>query len=169
MRALAIAVIATLFAVGTATADVFSPTQTFSGPARTPRLMDPWQGKFLVRPRHIGLSGDGSNFMGAIHGPGKQTGREAWRGGIGWRTWTATEAIGTGMDWQDDCKPDCASGHYQGQRVTINAYDVQYGRFTRLAIKARHPMTGFLNTRHRTTIFKLIRAKSNGQWFWIPG
>ncbi|NYD40056.1 hypothetical protein [Nocardioides panaciterrulae] len=40
--------------------------------------------------------------------------------GMRWTTWDARRAVGKGVAHVNDCKPDCAHGHYARYRVTVH-------------------------------------------------
>jgi len=43
-------------------------------------------------------------------------------------------AVGKGVDWIDNCKPDCAEGTFHPYRGRAVAYKAQHKRFRRLTI-----------------------------------
>jgi len=103
---------------------------------------------YAVRPRFIALSVDGSGF---ISGP-------RIKGHITWTSWTQTSATGRGDEWQDNCIPNCAEGHYSSWAVKLHAYRPRNGRFTRLTIQGR-PHDGW-----RTHTYRLIQSGGVGYW-----
>jgi hypothetical protein len=67
-----------------------------------------------VKPTTIVYTGDGSGlFAGA-----KQVSKTNF-GAIHWSKWTKTKAAGSGGNWLNDCKPDCARGKFHGYPVTL--------------------------------------------------
>jgi hypothetical protein len=36
-----------------------------------------------------------------------------------WQRWTATGAVGTGIAHRNDCKPNCAAGHFHSSTATV--------------------------------------------------
>jgi len=136
-----------------------SGAQWLNGYAPLPTLLNPWTGKFRVRPREIGLSGDGSSFMAGAKQHGRQSrSNPGWAGRIAWSSWTATQAIGSGANWQDDCRPDCASGHYHAHPAKLRAYDPQNGYFTRVRMRLRY--------RGRWHTFTLKLGHAGAAWYW---
>jgi hypothetical protein len=77
-------------------------------------------GKSLIRPEAIDFCGDGVFFLRRIR----------------WASWGRSSAVAAGMAHQDDCRPDCARGHYRLYPVavwltrvrTCSDYRVQYTR-----------------------------------------
>ena len=58
----------------------------------------------VERPASIVIAcGDGNFYVTALH----------------WKRWNATDAVGTGTGHQDDCRPDCAAGHFHAFPLTI--------------------------------------------------
>jgi hypothetical protein len=128
-------------------------------PPTPPTLLNPWASKFSVRPRLIGLSGDGSNFLAGARQHGRQSSSNpGWSGHIVWSSWTMTQALGTGGNWIDNCKPNCAGGTYYVHPAKLRAYDPQNGRFTRLWLRIRY------HGRWHTYISKLVYSHSF--WYW---
>lgn len=94
-----------------------------------PRFLPTWQ----IRPAHIDYTGDGSGMLGGFDGTGAQ--HVAHPGHLGWATWTQNNATGSGAVWIDDCTPDCATGTFTPHAVTLTAFRVVKGHFTRLTIR----------------------------------
>jgi len=105
-------------------------------------------GSYTVRPPVVYLSPDGSEY---VAGPSQN-------GQITWTSWTQTQAIGTGDEWLDDCRPDCATGGYHAHAVRLRAYRPDNGRFTRFAITRRD------DGRWRARTYKLVEYHHN--WIW---
>lgn len=61
-------------------------------------------GKPTVRPHSIVLACADGNFY-ADH--------------LRWTSWTATSAVAAGIGHQNDCKPNCAAGHFHAYRISI--------------------------------------------------
>jgi hypothetical protein len=107
--------------------------------ALSPRLLTGEFGSFSVRPAAIVLSGDGSLVIAgnaawigrnpSPHGTASQFGH------IEWTAWTATHATGSGVEWLDNCKPNCAQGTYFPQPVELAASRLTDGRYTRLILR----------------------------------
>ncbi len=75
--------------------------------------------EFGVRPATMTF-GNGGYF---ITGPGvsAQSFRTRHYGHIRWRSWTMSEASGTGILWINSCRPDCAASNYSSRPVSIRA------------------------------------------------
>ena len=57
-----------------------------------------------MRPRAIVLAcGDGNFYANHLR----------------WTSWTQTSARATGVGHQNDCKPDCAAGHFQAYPIAL--------------------------------------------------
>jgi hypothetical protein len=106
---------------------------------------------FARRPSAIVYSGDDSALLaGRGSGPSRPPARlSSW---ISWRSWTSTEARGSGADWHDNCVPDCATGTYYPYADALRAYRPRrlggYLLFTRLTVTyagARPPYPAYRN------------------------
>jgi hypothetical protein len=119
---------------------------TAAGAGAVPRLLAADFGTFAVRPAQIIASGDGSLIIGGTAAwigrnphprePGTQFGQ------IGWSAWTTGHATGVGVEWTDNCKPDCAQGTYYPLPVTVVATRALNGVYTRLLLSSRIPVHG---------------------------
>ena len=67
-----------------------------------------------VKPTGIIYSGDGSAFFA-----GAQKVSKTNFGSITWSKWNSKKALGSGGNWLNDCKPDCARGKFHGYPVTL--------------------------------------------------
>lgn len=61
---------------------------------------------------------------------------------IRWSSWTRTRAVGTGTAHENDCKPNCAAGHFHAFPITVRLSKVVHcvaGRpeFARIAWSGR--------------------------------
>ena len=106
--------------------------------APSPQLLTGEFGSFSVRPAAIVLSEDGSliiagNAAWIGRNPSPQ-GTASQFGHIDWTAWTATHATGSGVEWLDNCKPDCAQGTYFPQPVELAASRPSGGDYTRLIL-----------------------------------
>jgi hypothetical protein len=59
--------------------------------------------KALVRPREFTIFCDGSRYLTKLS----------------WTSWNATEATGTGVDYVDNCLPNCAQGKWTHQNAIV--------------------------------------------------
>ena len=89
--------------------------------------------RFAVRPATLSFGADGGVL---VLGPGvSQSSFHARHDGhIRWSTWKAASARGDGTVWINQCRPDCAAGHYTSYPVTLQASRVMDGRYTRLTL-----------------------------------
>jgi hypothetical protein len=88
---------------------------------------------FVVRP---GTMSFGCCRQFVIGGPGvsSRAFRSGRRARIRWTRWAAARSFGVGLLWVDDCVPSCASGTFRPRGVSIQAFSVRDGRFTRLLL-----------------------------------
>jgi hypothetical protein len=49
-----------------------------------------------------------------------------------WTSWGSTTAYATGEARWNDCTPNCASGHWKSETVTVWAWELKNGHYTRL-------------------------------------
>jgi hypothetical protein len=81
-----------------------------------------------IRPRYILYTGDSS---GVLSGPKPGS-------SLHWTSWSAQTAFGGGYNQIDNCKPDCASGHFIAYPIKLEAWKpgMSHGElvFSRLTI-----------------------------------
>jgi hypothetical protein len=108
---------------------------TATAPARQhslPKLLGDGQHYLLtwqVKPAHISYTGDGTGIVGGFNGTGASK-----PGNIRWRSWTANRGVGGGVLWLNDCEPSCAEGTFDAVPVTVTAFAVIAGHFTKLRL-----------------------------------
>src|SRR5438309_1969982 len=106
---------------GVAASPSRTPFFTSGGPLRYAR--------FQRTPPQLVYSGNGAAFVAGRHRPSSR---------LRWMRWAARNAVVSGDDWRNDCKPDCTAGSYRGYPVRVSLYRRRHvaGRpvFTRLAI-----------------------------------
>jgi hypothetical protein len=98
--------------------------------------------RFEVRPATLSFGADGGVL---VLGPGlSQSSFHARRDGhIRWAAWSPTSAQGAGTVWINQCRPDCAAGHYASYPASVQASSVVNGRYTRLKLsyqRGSHPI-----------------------------
>jgi hypothetical protein len=97
---------------------LLAATEASAGAAGLPKLADSaGSKKAAVRPGTILYTGDGSGFFA---GAGK-SGTPPKVGKLHWTSWSAQGASGTGANWLNNCKPNCARGHFSAFPVTLKA------------------------------------------------
>jgi len=142
MRTLLVSVIACFLALGmTAAAIAQEPLlhhlpKRHAGPAAGQQVelatQDP-EDELQVRPRIVSYTGDGTGYLGGrASRPGHQD-----HGGLRWRSWKRGSAFATGFAWLNNCRPDCARGHFHPYRATVRVRRPQHAIFTRMTIKFR--------------------------------
>jgi hypothetical protein len=109
---------------------------------------------FEVRPATLILSPDGSAILGRLpNWVGRPGGRRYIgpdRGSLNWQWWTPKQAeqagygrrIGAyayGILWNNDCKPDCATGTYYASDAELTAWRVRDGHYTREGLQYTNP------------------------------
>ena len=67
-----------------------------------------------VKPAQIVYTGDGSGLFAGAQRVSKKN-----LGSIQWTKWNKKKALGSGANWLNDCKPNCAKGTYHGYAVTL--------------------------------------------------
>jgi hypothetical protein len=98
-----------------------------------------WDGHgFAVRPSTIYYTGDGSGVIGRLPSAYRAVGKRP--GGLRWKVWNGTRAIGVGTVWIKSCVPDCAGSPFYSHRLTITATRVRHGYFTSMTL--RYPYGG---------------------------
>jgi hypothetical protein len=89
--------------------------------------------RYQVRPSEIDYTGDGSGVLGGFDGGGRSR-----FGHLHWNYWNSRDALATGAVWIDNCKPDCAAGHFFPHQVRAFAFRPRHGHFTRLTLHYRY-------------------------------
>ncbi len=59
-----------------------------------------------------------------------------------WSGWGQPTATATGVGSWNDCTPDCASGKWKSAPVTISAYRIRHGHYTRVNGTNQHLFGG---------------------------
>jgi hypothetical protein len=126
-----------------------------AGSARLLRFDDTT--RFAVRPATLTFGADGGVL---VLGPDvTQSSFQAHHDGhIRWTAWNATSAAGTATVWVNQCRPDCAAGHYTSSAGTVNASRVVNGRYTRLTLSYQR------GSRSTVKHFRLMRFGSIYGW-----
>lgn len=114
---------------------------------------------FKVKPATIDY-GMGQAFFAGRHRSG------AHYGPLKWTSWTSNSAEGSGRNWIDNCRPNCAAGTYHSVPVDLKAWRPRtvsgHLLFTRLTVTTlgkRPP--------HNSHGFQVWKLSHNGQvWFW---
>ena len=96
--------VAVLFAIGASAALAALPGVTSEGTA-APK----------VKPTTIVYTGDGNALFAGAQAVSKTN-----FGSIQWSKWNKKKAAGSGGNWLNDCKPDCARGKFHGYPVTLS-------------------------------------------------
>lgn len=104
---------------------------------------------FQVRPGTIFFGVDVGLIFGGRRRPGKSFGH------IGWQRWGEASASGAGIEWVNDCRPNCAQGTWKNRGVIkLHAWRPVYHHFTRLSANGPHI--------HETLVLK----HKGGSWYW---
>jgi len=116
-------------------------------------LANEFSSDFEVRPANVAYTGDGTAVLGGRNGtPG--TGDF---GRLHWRHWRRRGASAVGVDWLNNCRPDCARGSFRPHPVALHLDRVRHARFTRMVIRFRH----------RPTVERLRLSHNPDGFFWI--
>ena len=85
-----------------------------------------------VRPGAIFYTGDGSAFLAGRGRSARHTGQ------IDWTSYGATQAVGHGGQWINNCMPYCAAGHFSSYPINLRAFSPKvvggHDIFTRLQL-----------------------------------
>jgi hypothetical protein len=106
-----------------------------AGASRPPRLLrfDDTT-RFAVRPATLAFGVDGGLL---VLGPdvSKSEFHAGHDGHIRWKSWNPKiGASGVGTVWINQCRPDCAAGHYSSQPAAMMATNVVGGRYTQVVL-----------------------------------
>lgn len=96
---------------------------------------------FVARPALMSFySPIARTFTSYITAPGI-TRSEFKHGRTGSIRWTESDrtARGTGEEWDDNCSPNCDRGTFEPVPVTLRAWRVRRGRYTRLSVTLHPP------------------------------
>lgn len=120
----------------------------------------PGPGDLQARPASIIYSGDGSAFLAGARKGAHRHGR------LDWKSWTATGARGSGYDWLDNCRPDCAGGKFSAYPVKLHAFRPERVQGHLIFTRLRMTYTGRLPSRRspRTQVFSVTHR--NGGFYW---
>jgi opacity protein-like surface antigen len=117
-----------------------------------------------VKPKTIVYTGDGSEFFA-----GAQSVSKSNFGSIHWSKWTRKKALGSGGNWLNDCKPNCAKGKFHGYPVTLKLTQPKkvagHNVFTRMTVTYTQNLPPHAV---KTTTWKLTHStsKSGTLFFW---
>lgn len=141
---------------------VASPPASAQAPPRL-ATQDP-EDQLQVRPAVVSYTGDGTGYLGGrTTSPGHLD-----RGGLNWISWKHGLAVAHGFAWLNDCRPDCARGHFSPHRAMVRARRPRHGRFTRMTIKFRY--AGRYRYDHRSLAHSPPSEYDGeyfpGYWYW---
>ena len=119
------------------------------------------------RPFVVSWTGDGTGFLGGgtgrrfvTKGDALRRGLRASFGRLRWTTWNARQGRAWGVNWLDNCIPNCAQGTYFPKNVNVHVYRPNSsGIFTRLEI---------LSKRNRVQT-RRVAMREFGHWVWDVG
>jgi hypothetical protein len=113
-----------------------------------------------VKPKSIIYTGDGSGFFA-----GAQRVSKTNLGSLHWSKWNKKKAIGSGGNWLNDCKPDCAKGTFHGYPVTLKLTQPKLIKSRSVFTQMLVTYTGKLPAHAvKTSTWKL--AHSGKLYFW---
>lgn len=117
--------------------------------------------QFQVKPSSILISGDGSFYFDGR----KESHNHA--APLKWTGWTATGGLGSGFNWVNNCRPNCAAGTFHLYPVKLHAWQPKKvgGRliFTRMTVTYT---SGWPSTvPSKTDVFK-VGYTSGGVYLW---
>ena len=116
------------------------------------------------RPFVVSWTGDSTGYLGGPTGRRGVTTRDIQRRGLRanfgrlrWTTWNATQGRAWGVNWLNNCKPNCARGTFFPKNVNVRVYRPNSsGIFTRLEI---------LSKRNRVQT-RRFATRQFGHWIW---
>ena len=83
-----------------------------------------------------------------------------------WDRWTGTSAASRGTLWVDDCRPDCAAGHYHRYPATVTLSRVAHRKgvsfFSRMRLR-------YVHSRQRDYLFRWGTYQGATAPLWIGG
>ncbi len=139
-------------ALGSGTALPKLPTQI--GP--------PGKGDLQAKPSSITYSGDGSAFFAGAKGSNNRAKP------LTWSSWTASGGQGSGFNWLNNCKPNCAAGTFHTFAVKLDAYSPKrvggHLIFSRIKVTYTGQMPKHAN---RTQTWKVV-YQSHGYFYDFP-
>lgn len=143
-----------LVAVPGALAKGLPTVPSYSGP--------PGQGDLKIKPSSIDYD-MGSAFLAGSRRP------DGKAGPLSWSNWTATGGRGSGFNWLDNCKPDCARGRFHLFAVKLHFWRARrvHGHriFTRLTVTYTGKRPSYVH--HRTSTWKVV-FNSGGYFYNTP-
>ena len=132
---------------------------------RVPVYLGPPSGDMQSRPYRLVYTGDGTGFFAGLG----RAGHHPRIGRLRWSRWNATEALGSGADWADDCTPDCATGLRRPYRVRLRLYgpvfEDGYYVFSHLDVAYPHAHPPHVHPRSFTWRLRYVAGRGFG---WGP-
>lgn len=145
--------------IGVAVA-VFAASGASAALAAVPGVISEGTAPPKVKPKQI-VYGMGELFAGS-----KRVSKTDL-GSIHWSKWSKKKAVGSGGNWLDNCKPNCAQGKFQGYpvKLTLTTPKVVSGKhiFTRMTVTYTQNLPAHAT---KTTIWKVHH--SGTAFFWRP-
>lgn len=132
---------------------VAAPGAVAGGLPKLPSTIGPpGKGDLQVKPSSIVYSGDGSAFLA---GAKKSNHRDK---PLKWSSWTATGAHGSGFNWLNNCKPNCAAGTFRAFPVKLHAYRARRVHGHRIFTRLKVTYTGAepAHTTSRTNVWRVV-------------
>jgi hypothetical protein len=143
-----------LVAVPAALAGSLPTVPSYSGPVG--------HGDLKIRPSTIDYD-MGSAFLAGSRRPNHKAGP------LNWSSWTAPGGRGSGFNWLDNCKPNCASGKFHLFPVKLHFWRASrvHGHriFTRLTVTYTGKRPAFVH--HKTSTWKVV-FNSGGYFYNTP-
>ena len=126
--------------------------------------------RLRIRPRVIGVTGDGTGFLGGFTGRASMRRPSRvnlwWAGRIRWSRWTRSDARGRGAIWLDNGRPDDALGTFHPHVMTVRLWRPRRGVFTRMRIRFRY--RGRTQVEGLHAVHSPATAFSPAFWLWWP-
>jgi hypothetical protein len=143
---------------------VFAASGASAALAALPRVISEGTAPPKVKPATIVYTGDGSGLFAGATAVSKTN-----FGSLHWSKWNKKKAVGSGANWLNDCKPNCAKGKFHSYPVTLKLTRPRTvaGKhiFTRMTVTYTQNLPAHAV---KTTIWKVTHSTSNAGtlFFW---
>ena len=116
------------------------------------------RGAFVVRPRSVYDTEDGSGVIGVLRRHGDEVEHGPGRGFLRWTRWTATSGRATGTYWIKLGSP-AATSRFTREPLTLLLSRVRSGHFTRMRLRYRQ-------SGRRADVILCLSKPFHGSYTW---
>lgn len=117
--------------------------------------------QFQVKPSSILISGDGTFYFDGHKKPHNHAAP------LKWTSWTASGGLGSGFNWVNNCRPNCAAGTFHQYPVKLHVWQPKtvggHLIFTRMTVTYTAGWPSSVPS--KTDVFKVV-YNSGGVYFW---